>query len=161
MDNCTTATTAISTVVAGHYGPGDNLYQGCIVLVVTIAIIVSNVVNIVVWSRITWIAPVTKFILLNLSMSDILVGSVACAPAVYSVFTGHWPFGVVWCQISGVIHSVSCSMSVWCIAMVGVDRYVAIIWPYSSTMRFIHINEYEYMNNYAQYIILHTRIRIQ
>ena len=32
---------------------------------------------------------------------------------------------------------------------------------YSSTMRFIHINEYEYMNNYAQYIILHTRIRIQ
>ena len=31
----------------------------------------------------------------------------------------------------------------------------------SSTMRFIHINEYEYMNNYAQYIILHTRIRIQ
>ena len=32
---------------------------------------------------------------------------------------------------------------------------------FSSTMRFIHINEYEYMNNYAQYIILHTRIRIQ
>ena len=31
----------------------------------------------------------------------------------------------------------------------------------SSTMRFIHINEYEYINNYAQYIILHTRIRIQ
>ena len=31
----------------------------------------------------------------------------------------------------------------------------------SSTMRFIHINEYEYMNNYSQYIILHTRIRIQ
>ena len=130
MDNCTTATTAMSTVVAGHYGPGDNLYQGCIVLVVTIAIIVSNVVNIVVWSRITWIAPVTKFILLNLSVSDILVGSVACAPAVYSVFTGHWPYGDVWCQISGVIHGGSCSMSIWCISMVGVDRYVAIIWPY-------------------------------
>ena len=30
----------------------------------------------------------------------------------------------------------------------------------SSTMRFIHINEYEYMNNYVQYIILHARIRI-
>ena len=30
----------------------------------------------------------------------------------------------------------------------------------SSTMRFIHINEYEYMNNYVQYIILHTRIRM-
>ena len=27
-------------------------------------------------------------------------------------------------------------------------------------MRFIHINEYEYMNNYVQYIILDTRIRI-
>ena len=30
----------------------------------------------------------------------------------------------------------------------------------SSTMRFIHINEYEYMNNNVQYINLHTRIRI-
>ena len=27
-------------------------------------------------------------------------------------------------------------------------------------MRFIHINEYEYMNNNVQYINLHTRIRI-
>ena len=27
-------------------------------------------------------------------------------------------------------------------------------------MRFIHINEYEYMDNYVQYILLHTRIRI-
>ena len=33
-------------------------------------------------------------------------------------------------------------------------------WEYSSTMRFIHINEYEYMNNNVQYINLHTRIRI-
>ena len=130
MDNSSTTTTAISTVVAGLSTPGDNLYQGCIVLVITVSIIVSNVVNIVVWSRITWIAPVTKFILLNLSVSDILVGSVACAPAVYSVFTGHWPYGDVWCQISGVVHSVSCAMSVWCISMVGIDRYVAIIWPY-------------------------------
>ena len=30
----------------------------------------------------------------------------------------------------------------------------------SSTMRFIHINEYEYITNYVQYINLHTRIRI-
>ena len=27
-------------------------------------------------------------------------------------------------------------------------------------MRFIHINEYEYMNNYVQYTHLHTHIRI-
>ena len=29
-----------------------------------------------------------------------------------------------------------------------------------STLHFSHINEYELMNNYVQYIILHTRIRI-
>ena len=40
-------------------------------------------------------------------------------------------------------------------------RCIAIVTNSSSTMRFIHINEYEYMNNYAQYIILHTRIRIR
>ena len=44
---------------------------------------------------------------------------------------------------------------------VGPDSTHVPSFRYSSTMRFIHINEYEYMNNYAQYIILHTRIRIQ
>ena len=31
----------------------------------------------------------------------------------------------------------------------------------SSTMRFIHINEYEYMNDYVQYIISHTHRHIR
>ena len=39
---------------------------------------------------------------------------------------------------------------------------MALIFNSSSrpTMRFIHINEYEYINNNVQYINLHTRIRI-
>ena len=130
MDNFTYVITGVSTSATGNATPDSSLLEGCVVLVVTVGTIVSNVVNIIVWSRVGGLAPVTKFIVVNPSVSDILVGSVACAPAVYSVFTGYWPFGVVWCQISGVVQGVSCAMSGWCISMVGIDRYIAIIWPF-------------------------------
>ena len=130
MDNISVARTTISTVFPGYVTLVNSLSQVCAIVVVTTIIIVSNIVNIIVWSRIGGTAPVTKFILLNLSVSDVLVGIVACAPAIYPAFTGHWPFGDVWCQISGVTHGVSCTISIWCISMVGVDRYIAVIWPF-------------------------------
>ena len=108
----------------------NSLSQGCVIVVITSTIIVFNVINIIVWSRIGGITPATKLILLNLSVSDVLVGVVACAPAVYPAVTGLWPFGDFWCQISGLTHSASCTMSVWCISMIGIDRYVAVIWPF-------------------------------
>ncbi|KAI0242105.1 Neuropeptide FF receptor 2 [Lamellibrachia satsuma] len=130
MDNISAASTTISTVATGYVTLANSLSQGYAIVVVTAIIIASNVISMIVWRRIDGILPVTKLILLNLSVSDVLVGIVACAPAIYPAFTGHWPFGDVWCQISGVTHSVSCSMSVWCISMVGVDRYIAVIWPF-------------------------------
>ena len=81
MDNFTYVITGVSTSATGHDASDNCLLEGCVVLVVTVGIIVSNVVNIIVWSRVGGLAPVTKFILVNLSVSDILVGSVACAPS--------------------------------------------------------------------------------
>ena len=121
-------------------GTGDdsfinNFSQACVIVIASTTIIVSNIVNLIVWTRIGGIARVTKFILLNLSVSDLLVGIVACAPAIYPSITGDWPYGDIYCQISGVMHGVSCTMSIWCISLVGIDRYVAVTWP----LRYLHM----------------------
>ena len=127
MENITAATTDVSG--SGYDTVINNFSQACVIVVVSTTIIASNIVNLIVWTRIGGIARVTKFILLNLSVSDLLVGIVACAPAIYPSVTGDWPYGDVYCQISGVMHGVSCTMSIWCISLVGIDRYVAVTWP--------------------------------
>jgi len=123
-------TTSGPTVAMSDVSIVNSVMHGSAIIIVTTIIIVSNVVNIIIWSRMGGLARVTKFILLNLSVSDVMVGIIACAPAIFPAFTGRWPFGDVWCQVSGVMHSVSCAISIWCISVIGIDRYIAIVWPF-------------------------------
>ena len=75
--------------------------RGCIVTLVTLGIIGSNVVNLKIWSRNTRMPWATRRFLVNLSSCDLLVGLVATSSAIYPAFTGEWPYGSVWCQITG------------------------------------------------------------
>ena len=76
--------------------------RGCIVSLITLGIIGSNVVNLKIWSRNTRMPWATRRFLVNLSSCDLLVGLVATSSAIYPAFTGVWPFGDVWCQITGM-----------------------------------------------------------
>ena len=105
--------------------------RGTIVIVIAAGIICSNTINLIIWKRNKRLPSATRLFLLNLSTVDLLVGLVATAPAVYPAFTGHWPYGSVWCQISGVVHGSSVTLSIWSIAMVGIDRYIAVLKPHS------------------------------
>ena len=107
------------------------LLEGIVVIVVSVAIVVSNTINLVVWSRVKGVSRTTLLFFLNLSVSDLLVGVVACAPSVYPSFAGSWPYGAVWCQISGVTHGTSVTISIWSISMIGIDRYVAVSNPHT------------------------------
>ncbi|ELU03703.1 hypothetical protein CAPTEDRAFT_136526, partial [Capitella teleta] len=72
---------------------------------------------------------ITDAFLINLSVSDLCVGAVACAPSVYPAWTEHWPYGDIWCQISGVVHGSSVTVSIWSISLVSIDRFFAVTWP--------------------------------
>ena len=104
--------------------------RGTLALMITLGIIVSNVINVYIWHGNKQLPPAMRHFLLNLSCCDLLVGLVATSSAVYPAFTGHWPFGSVWCQVSGVTHGMSVTLSIWTIAMIGVERYVAAVKPY-------------------------------
>ena len=100
-----------------------------VVLIVSILIICSNILNLSVLRVTHQIPTISRLCLLNLSCADLLVGVVACAPSVYPAITGQWPYGTLCCQIAGIVHGMSVTVSIWSLAMVSIDRYVAIIHP--------------------------------
>ena len=100
-----------------------------IVSTVSIFIIIGNIFNINILSRKCQVPRISRIFLLNLSVSDFCVGLISCLPTVYSAITDYWPYGPVWCQISGIFHGTSCAISIWSISMVSIDRYLAICKP--------------------------------
>ena len=116
------------------YGREESIYYSIRIIIVSIVstfIVVGNTFNIAILSRKCRIPRISRIFLLNLSVSDFCVGLISCLPTVYSAITEYWPYGAVWCQISGIFHGTSCAISIWSLSMVAVDRYLAICKPMS------------------------------
>ena len=93
--------------------------------VVSTCIVLSNVVNLIVLGSLKTSMPwATRLFLINLSISDLLVGVIACAPSVAAALSRRWIYGEMWCQVSGVMHGTSVTISIWSISMVGLNRYL-------------------------------------
>ncbi|XP_077479204.1 neuropeptide FF receptor 2-like [Stigmatopora argus] len=73
---------------------------------------------------------VTNLFILNLAVSDLLVG-VFCVPTtlVDNIITG-WPFGNVMCKLSGTVQGISVSASIFTLVAVAVDRFRCIVYPF-------------------------------
>uniref|UniRef100_UPI00398E66DF neuropeptide FF receptor 2-like n=1 Tax=Pristiophorus japonicus TaxID=55135 RepID=UPI00398E66DF len=82
---------------------------------------------IVVRDRHMW--TVTNFFILNLAISDLLVG-IFCMPStlVDNILTG-WPFGSFVCKMSGLVQGISVSASVFTLVAIAVDRFRCIVYP--------------------------------
>ena len=98
--------------------------QTTIITFISSGIILSNIINLFVLVSASGAMPwATRLFLINLSSSDLLVGVIACAPAVSPAATHRWTYGDVWCQISGITHGTSVTVSIWSISMVGLHRF--------------------------------------
>jgi len=116
-----------SSDVVTSYDRVISVLQTTVIAVISSGIILSNIVNLIVLASASDAMPwATRLFLINLSSSDLLVGLVACAPAVLPAATGRWSYGDVWCQVSGVAHGTSCTVSIWSISMVGLHRFELI-----------------------------------
>ena len=101
-----------------------------ILVIISLAVVLSNIVNLVVLRLCNQIPRATRLLLINLSISDLMVGLVTCLPAIYSAVSLTWPYGDAFCQISGMMHGTSVTISIWSISMVGVDRFIAVCKPF-------------------------------
>ncbi|KAG1930432.1 neuropeptide Y receptor type [Pimephales promelas] len=73
---------------------------------------------------------VTNIFILNLAISDLLVG-ILCLPItlVDNLITG-WPFDVVICKMSGLVQGASVSASVFTLVAIAVERFRCIVYPF-------------------------------
>ncbi|XP_058473664.1 neuropeptide FF receptor 2-like [Solea solea] len=77
---------------------------------------------------------VTNLFILNLAISDLLVG-IFCMPTtlVDNIITG-WPFGRVVCKLSGMVQGISVSASVFTLVAIAVDRFRCIVYPFKQKL---------------------------
>ncbi|XP_029025886.1 neuropeptide FF receptor 2-like [Betta splendens] len=77
---------------------------------------------------------VTNLFILNLAVSDLLVG-IFCMPTtlVDNIITG-WPFGSVVCKLSGMVQGISVSASVFTLVAIAVDRFRCIVYPFKQKL---------------------------
>ncbi|NP_001082858.2 neuropeptide FF receptor 1 like 3 [Danio rerio] len=73
---------------------------------------------------------VTNIFILNLAVSDLLVG-IFCIPTtlVDNLITG-WPFSNTVCKLSGLVQGMSVSASVFTLVAIAVDRFRCIVYPF-------------------------------
>lgn len=111
-----------------------------IITTISVLVILSNILNLAVLRITEQIPSISRMFLLNLSCADLMVGLVSCLPCVYPAVHSIWPYGPVWCQVAGITHGVSVTISIWSLALVSVDRYIAILKPlrYHSLMTLSH-----------------------
>ncbi|KAJ8286931.1 hypothetical protein GJAV_G00045030 [Gymnothorax javanicus] len=77
---------------------------------------------------------VTNVFILNLAVSDLLVG-IFCMPTTLldNIITG-WPFGSLVCKMSGMVQGISVSASVFTLVAIAVDRFWCIVYPFKQKL---------------------------
>ncbi|XP_062400051.1 neuropeptide FF receptor 2a [Sardina pilchardus] len=77
---------------------------------------------------------VTNLFILNLAISDLLVG-IFCMPTTLldNIITG-WPFGSLVCKMSGMVQGISVSASVFTLVAIAVDRFRCIVYPFKQKL---------------------------
>ncbi|XP_035591080.1 neuropeptide FF receptor 1-like [Oncorhynchus keta] len=80
---------------------------------------------------------VTNLFILNLAVSDLLVG-IFCIPTtlVDNLITG-WPFTNSVCKMSGLVQGMSVAASVFTLVAIAVDRFRCIVYPFQPKLTLI------------------------
>ncbi|NWI55916.1 NPFF2 protein, partial [Calyptomena viridis] len=88
---------------------------------------------------------VTNLFILNLAVSDLLVG-IFCMPTTLldniiadnsnsnACFLPRWPFGSLMCKMSGTVQGISVSASVFTLVAIAVDRFRCIVYPFKQKL---------------------------
>ncbi|KAF4802762.1 hypothetical protein TURU_022230 [Turdus rufiventris] len=79
----------------------------------------GGVCFIILWSK--HMRTVTNLFILNLAVSDLLVGLFCMPTTLLDSITAGWPFGSLVCKMSGMVQGISVSASVFTLVAIAVD----------------------------------------
>ena len=78
---------------------------------------------------------VTNLFILNLAFSEIVMCVLAVTFTPLTSFMGQWIFGEVLCIMFASSQGVSVYMSTLTMAVIAVDRFIVVFYPYKSRMQ--------------------------
>ncbi|NXM17833.1 NPFF2 protein, partial [Ploceus nigricollis] len=92
----------------------------------------GGVCFIVLWSK--HMRTVTNLFILNLAVSDLLVGLFCMPTTLLDNIIAGWPFGSLVCKMSGMVQGISVSASVFTLVAIAVDRFRCIVHPFKQKL---------------------------
>ncbi|NXI76619.1 NPFF2 protein, partial [Rhipidura dahli] len=92
----------------------------------------GGVCFIILWSK--HMRTVTNLFILNLAISDLLVGLFCMPTTLLDNIIAGWPFGSLVCKMSGMVQGISVSASVFTLVAIAVDRFRCIVHPFKQKL---------------------------
>ncbi|CAH2301449.1 neuropeptide FF receptor 2 [Pelobates cultripes] len=116
-----------------HHTPVAAVFIISYLLIFILCMLGNGVVCFIVLSS-KHMRTVTNLFILNLAVSDLLVG-IFCMPTTLldNIIAG-WPFGNTVCKMSGMVQGISVSASVFTLVAIAVDRFRCIVYPFKQKL---------------------------
>ncbi|XP_017202989.1 neuropeptide FF receptor 2 [Oryctolagus cuniculus] len=73
---------------------------------------------------------VTNLFILNLAISDLLIGFFCMPVTLLDNIIAGWPFGSTMCKISGLVQGISVAASVFTLVAIAIDRFWCVVHPF-------------------------------
>ncbi|XP_065074948.1 putative tyramine receptor 2 [Ochlerotatus camptorhynchus] len=131
-----TGGSSAAAAAAASRGSGDSTFQNNLIIplyaVIFLLSVVGNLLVILTLAQNKRMRTVTNVYLLNLAISDLLLG-VFCMPfTLVGQVLRKFIFGSIMCKLIPYFQAVSVSVAVWTLVAISLERYFAICRPLSS-----------------------------
>ncbi|XP_018026169.1 G-protein coupled receptor 52 [Hyalella azteca] len=107
----------------------ENLSQATIILIVGVAIIISNIIVLATFITMPGPKDVIMYYLMSLGVADLMAGVVVVPLSVYPALVQRWVYGKGVCGFAGYIEITIWFTQLYTFMWISVDRYLAIRKP--------------------------------
>ncbi|XP_061096968.1 uracil nucleotide/cysteinyl leukotriene receptor-like [Conger conger] len=116
-----------STESCGRETVLESLVFGGYYIVVFLLALTGNSLALWIFSHQRGTPTPTNVFLLHLALADLSYAIILPLRAAYHLTGGHWPFGEVPCRLAGYLFYVNMYASLYFLACMAVDRYLAVV----------------------------------
>ncbi|KAL7633549.1 UNVERIFIED_CONTAM: hypothetical protein RMT77_016082 [Armadillidium vulgare] len=107
----------------------ESLAQAAVILVIGVAIIISNIIVLATFITMPGPKDVIMYYLMSLGVADLVAGVVVVPLSVYPALVQRWVYGAVICDMAGYLEVTLWFAQLCTFMWISVDRYLAIRKP--------------------------------
>ncbi|KAI6074171.1 Histamine H3 receptor [Aix galericulata] len=115
-----------SAAASGRFAPGGTAALGALMALLIAVTVAGNALVMLAFVADSSLRTQNNFFLLNLAISDFLVGAFCIPLYVPYVLTGRWIFGRSLCKLWLVVDYLLCTSSVFNIVLISYDRFLSV-----------------------------------